>query len=162
MRVIFLDIDGVLNSAAYDRSKSREEGNIDLTRLPVLRSIIDSTGAVVVLSSSWRSHLDSDCYPITVTGEWLMRVFGEAGIYIHGKTPEMGKRADEVRVWLETHPDTESFVILDDLFFGWGELQDNLVRTNYHIGKGLEQSHAEKAVKILMGCTGIGTSDVVE
>ena len=162
MKVIFLDIDGVLNSAVYDRTKHWEDCNIDQTRLPILRSIIDRTGTEVVLSSSWRIHLDDDCQPCTPTGEGMMRIFRDGGIRIIGKTPNGEKRAAEIRAWLEAHPDTEAFVILDDIFFGGGELQENLVRTNYHIGRGLEQSHADKAVGILMGNTAIGTSGVIE
>ena len=162
MKVIFLDIDGVLNSAVYDRTKSFEDGNIDRTRLPILRSIIDRTGADVVLSSSWRIHLDDDCQPYTPTGEGMMRIFHEGGIRISDKTPDGEKRADEIRAWLEAHTETEAFVILDDIFFGWGDLQENLVRTNYHIGRGLEQSHADKAVEILTGSTAFSTSDLIE
>ena len=37
MKVIFLDIDGVLNSAIYERDKRKDQGNIDETRLPLLK-----------------------------------------------------------------------------------------------------------------------------
>ena len=92
----------------------------------------------------------------------MIRIFSEGGIRIWSKTCDGDKRAKEIRSWLDAHPDTETFVILDDIFFGWGDLQKNLVRTNYYIGRGLEQSHAEKAVGILMGNTAIGTSHMVE
>ena len=46
MKVIFLDIDGVLNSRAYDRKRNRnEQTDIDETRLPLVKEIIERTGA---------------------------------------------------------------------------------------------------------------------
>ena len=41
MRVIFLDIDGVLNSVRYDRSQIPSDGNIDRTRLVFLRQPVE-------------------------------------------------------------------------------------------------------------------------
>ena len=59
MKVIFLDIDGVLNSDEYfDRIKNLEitgiEEQIDIKKVELLKKAIDETGAKVVLSSSWR------------------------------------------------------------------------------------------------------------
>ena len=59
MKVIFLDIDGVLNSAKYfDRIKNLEiteiEEQIDIKKVELLKKAVDETGAKVALSSSWR------------------------------------------------------------------------------------------------------------
>ena len=54
MKIIFLDIDGVLNSAKYDKKRTADDGNIDTTRLPLLKHIVDSTKAKIVLTSTWR------------------------------------------------------------------------------------------------------------
>lgn len=57
MRVIFLDFDGVLNSAVYDRTRDLTKNtSIDETRLPLLKQIVDRTNAKIVLSTSWRKH----------------------------------------------------------------------------------------------------------
>ena len=63
MKVIFLDIDGVLNTSKtfidiyneYQKT-GHKRLEIDLFRLEFLKSIVDSTGAVIVLSSSWRFY----------------------------------------------------------------------------------------------------------
>ena len=131
MRVLFLDFDGVLNSDKYNSERDwRTQGNIDETRLPLLRRIIDETGAVIVLSTSWREHWDPDlarCAPgWRPTGELLARY----GMKILDRTPKYGGGYDrdlEVRAWLAAHEDeVESFVILDDLRFGWGDLEERL------------------------------------
>lgn len=61
MKIIFLDIDGVLNSRAYDRKRNwNEQTDIDETRLPLIKEIVDATGAKIVLSSTWRQHWNKD------------------------------------------------------------------------------------------------------
>ena len=60
IKVIFLDIDGVLNSLAYDRGRKENNRNIDETGLPLIKRIVDETQAKIVLSSSWRTHWNKD------------------------------------------------------------------------------------------------------
>ncbi len=59
MKIIFLDIDGVLNSRTYDRKRNwNEQTDIDESRLPLVKEIVDSTGAEIVLSSKiGRAHV---------------------------------------------------------------------------------------------------------
>ena len=52
MKIIFLDIDGVLNSRQYDAVRGAGDGNIDTSRLPLLKELIDTTGAMVVLTTT--------------------------------------------------------------------------------------------------------------
>ena len=59
MKVIFLDVDGVLNSDEYfDRIQNLDiegiESDIDINKVKLLKKAVDTTGAKVVLSSSWR------------------------------------------------------------------------------------------------------------
>lgn len=149
MRVIFLDIDGVLNSVLYDRERSPAEGNIDRSRLPLLKRLVEETGAQVVLSSSWRKHWDRDDALRDGIGSELDRTFRDAGIPLFDKTPAADSRAEEIALWLREHPQVTRYVILDDAFGGWGELESHLVRTNSRIGRGLEERHVEEAVKKL-------------
>ena len=61
MKVIFLDIDGVLNSDEYiDRAKNSQgiERHIDIDKVKLLKKAIDETGAKTVLTSSWRNSKD--------------------------------------------------------------------------------------------------------
>ncbi len=151
MKVIFLDIDGVLNSWLYQRQRGADDGIIDKTRLPLLKEIVDETGAKIVLSSTWKRHWEREVYKCDFIGRELTENFLLADIEIYDKTPNMGARADEIRAWLNEHEAIESFVILDDIVFGWGELEGNLVRTNERIGRGLEDVHKRKAIEILNG-----------
>lgn len=152
MKVIFLDIDGVLNSARYDCEREYGDGNIDPSRLPLVKSIVDATGAVIVLSTTWRRHWDISPDKRDSIGEELDAVFASAGLSVADKTPWFEKfdRAAEIREWLKQHDgEVESFVILDDVFTGWAELGDRLVRTNFRIGRGLGEEHVQRAIELL-------------
>lgn len=153
MKVIFLDIDGVLNSRRYDRERDpATQGNIDVTRLPLLKRLVEETGAVIVLSSSWRRHWDSDPAGRDDVGAELDRVFGDAGLSVFDKTPELGgdNRDGEILAWLDARGgEVERFVILDDIPFGWGDLADRLVRTNPLKGLGLMKEHIARAAELL-------------
>lgn len=154
MKIVFLDVDGVLNSVRYDRQRGADEGNIDRSRLPLLKRLIDKTQAQIVLSSSWRKHWDADGARLDGVGREMVALFAEYGLSIYGKTDclDGNDRAEEIRAWLAEHADTEEYVILDDIAFGWGaELQAHLVRTDPRIGWGLGDAHIDKAIAILGG-----------
>lgn len=152
MKIIFLDIDGVLNSTQYDRMRTNKQGNIDETRLPLLKQLVDETKAQIVLSSSWRKHWEQEAALCDKVGQELNEVFAKHDLCIYDKTPVSvnNDRAEEIRTWLKEHNSTEQFVILDDIAFGWGAgLQDHLVKTNSRIGRGLEPKHILQATEIL-------------
>lgn len=59
MKIIFLDFDGVLNSASYCRLHREPGVLLDPTRMALLRRIIETTGAEIVLSTSWKEHWEA-------------------------------------------------------------------------------------------------------
>jgi hypothetical protein len=125
MKVIFLDIDGVLNTKeTYDnmyRTKgflSVGEIPIDKFRLEYLKTIIDETDAKIVLSSSFRNFFikqEDELVPTSLKGRHLYNWFLRYGIDIYDITPTNGnKREDEIKQWLFTHDDIEDFIVIDD------------------------------------------------
>lgn len=102
-RILFLDVDGVLNSY-------KTGGRYSLKRncLRRLQKIIDETQCKIVLSSTWRM----DEYAL----KRLRRVLSYRDIKIFDTTPVLGKyRGLEIAVWLDTHKDEISkYAILDD------------------------------------------------
>ena len=152
MKIIFLDIDGVLNSARYDRIRMENQGNIDETRLILLKRVVDETGALIVLSSSWRKYWEKDEVLCDEIGREINAAFAQYGLAVYDKTACLASndRAAEIRMWLKSRGDVEAFAIFDDLSFGWGaDLQEHLVRTNYAVGLGLEEKHVLKSIEIL-------------
>ena len=155
MKIIFLDIDGVLNSKAYDYKRNwNEQTYIDETRLPLLKKIVDETGARIVLSSTWREHWEKQSEKCDGDGIYMNNTFQKFGLEIYDKTPYLGLSADrpeEIKAWLECAEEPiESFVIIDDYRYGWGSLADNFVKTNPNFGLGLEEEHVQRAIEILL------------
>ena len=152
MRVIFLDIDGVLNHWDYlrtDECQSSDNmsgpGYLDGACVQRLNTLIEKTGAKVVVSSTWRkSH----------TVDSLQQTLEEKGfggeIIDFTTTRDLGKRADQIWDWLNnTSEEIESFVILDDDADAADiVLGAHFVGTSLDHG-GLQDKHVELAVKIL-------------
>lgn len=137
--VIFLDIDGVLNTflKVVELSLPLERSSV-----AVLNQLIEKSGAKVVISSSWRLY-----YDLEKIGEILDR-FGFVGEII-GKTPVLkgSERGEEIKTWLQVHGEnTRGFVILDD-HADMSDIRDKLVRTNPN--EGLQRRHGLKALEIL-------------
>lgn len=152
MKIIFLDIDGVLNSVRYDRQRTIDQGNIDETRLQLIKKLVDATEARIVLSSSWRKHWEKDISKCDAIGRDINEVFAKYQLAIYDKTECLpnNDRAEEIREWLKLQGNVETFVIFDDITFGWGnDLQEHLIKTNPRIGFGLEEKHIQKAIELL-------------
>jgi len=137
MKVLFLDIDGVLNSHAYDVKQALAGGDLmapDPKAVLRLLWILQETGAKVVLSSSWR--LDQGAV------EYLKA----HGIPIHDVTPRgdaFGCRAAEIEAWLLEHlPDcnAEDIVILDDEPDAGVGFEPRFVQTDAKVGLTAEDA----------------------
>jgi len=144
LKVIFLDVDGVLNSAQDGYSiRLRTDSHLKL-----LQRIVKKTGAKIVLSSSWRIGF-------TPASRNLLARFKEYGLELMDCTPELpgSCRGDEIRQWLTDNVynyDIENFVILDDEA-NMAEFTDkNLVQTDTNIG--LQKQDAVECIKMLKQC----------
>jgi len=144
MRVIFLDVDGVLNTQDIihnaDRSKHWSETHLDPERIALLDQIVERTGAVCVLSSSWRILVPVDDF------EQLLAARGFRGRIID-RTGSCGNRGNEIRDWLLEHPEVERFAVLDDDSQDMEAVKDHLVLTSFE--RGLEPKHVEEVIKRL-------------
>ena len=154
MRVIFLDFDGVLNTERYLRERDpRTQSILDEAKLTLLRRIVEETGAMIVLSTSWRRHWDPDSVRWDATWKPCGEALRNHGLTVYDRTPDYedhsgNNRDREVRDWLTAHKgEVESFVILDDVRMGWEELSERLVNTNPY--RGLTEEMANEAVQHL-------------
>jgi hypothetical protein len=109
MRVLFLDIDGVLNSTrtcvAFGGYPMELEhlGAFDHVAIRLLQRMCDSAGVQIVLSSAWRLFHDHK------------EVASALGLPIIDRTPSMpGPRGGEIADWLSRHPEVEEYAIVDD------------------------------------------------
>ena len=103
MKVIFLDIDGVLNSRKTLNARKFPYA-IDQELLTRLLQLLEQTGASVVLSSTWRYD---------PAGIFSAKHHGVPFIDI---TPDMPDepRCKEILEWLRHHPEVTRFIVIDD------------------------------------------------
>lgn len=161
MKVIFLDIDGVLNC---DTSKSYCHDDvcgiivgIDSDKVKRLAEIVNATGAQIILSSDWKIGWNK-----YYTGRKPSHVkyldnhlYKKGKLIIKNKTPDIGKgwnRGEEILSYLKAHPDIDNYVILDDTFFDdfiIKEIEEHLILTDYKVG--LTDENVQSAIKILKG-----------
>lgn len=177
MKIIFLGIDGVLNSETdfievsmyghehnskrYTPGSGREAlAPLCRGKLALLEKIITATGAKIVISSAWRERF---------TLNKIYKMFKRHGFNlpqatIIGKTESShiglssdhtNSRSNEIRTWIDSRDDIESYVILDDipeyLFY---DHDDHLITTSVY--DGLNLMLAMDAMNIL------GMSEVVK
>ena len=141
MKVIFLDIDGVLNTKeTYDkiyRSKGflgMYDIEIDKFRLEYLKKIIDNTDAKIVLSSSFRCFFTQEngkIVPTNLKSKKVYDLFSKYGIEIYDTTPiKSYSREEEIKAWLSNRDDIENFIIIDDDGDAFCQFYDKLIQTS--------------------------------
>ncbi len=143
IRVVFLDIDGVLNT--FGQQFGCPLASPDLVQH--FNKIILDTDAKVVISSSWRGlvlsgHMDIHGF------EAMLRSHGVHCTVI-GTTGEEEGRGWQIRAWLDGKYDKiESWVVLDDCPDTL-MLTMPIVQTNG--STGLTAENVEQACQILLG-----------
>ena len=146
MKVIFLDVDGVLNTVFTIRT-THGFTFVDTRKVLRLRNIVERTGAQLVLSSTWRladTPINKICYDILKAEFERVRcpVWIDCTPYFPGR-----KRQVEIYSWLQIHSEVEEFVILDDLAEELWWYKDHLVHTSKF--DGLNKERAELAIQML-------------
>ena len=75
MKIIFLDIDGVLNSSNSKTYAPSGFHGLESSKLKRVNQIINKTNARVVLSSTWKSEIDKNLRYITADGKYMLNKF---------------------------------------------------------------------------------------
>ena len=145
MKVIFLDIDGVI---------ATDDGKTDFDRLQSsairkLNRLIDDTHAQIVISSTWRKY-----YSLLQLIKMLRLKGFNHSRNIIGSTPVLKgfnngtyiERGEEIAKWLELTP-VEQYVILDDDIVL--NHDDHFVQVIDGWKTGIQDEHIETAKKIL-------------
>jgi hypothetical protein len=149
MKVIFLDIDGVLASMDYLKVTSflkiphpDEFGyGFDPRCVLNLEKIILQTDAVIVISSYWKSMGIN-----RLNYMWKVRNLPGKIIGITQEDPS-GKRGLEIEKWLNENKNINSYVILDDDHDMLSEQVNNFIKINAEFG--ISFKNTETAINIL-------------
>jgi hypothetical protein len=152
VKIIFLDIDGVLNSEQHVHEMGNEwDGNqIDPKAVARLNKITDATDALIVVSSSWR--LDHSLQAL----RWVLSSNGVKA-HILGVTGDNRlDRSDQIWDWIDAaqkKSNIEAYVILDDDRLESKRdnsdpvIDQHFVRTSWF--DGLQDRHIDRAINIL-------------
>ena len=157
MKVVFLDIDGVLNANEDFGGRSKPNPTIGglmgiaVARVKRLKKIVDATDAKIVLISSWKKHyVHYDMF-----GKYLRNKLRKEGLEIFDTTLDYEKkkgsyyRGTGIFNWLAVHEEVKEWIVLDDeLFDDYDEtIKRHLVKTNWETG--LTDELTEKAIEML-------------
>lgn len=162
-KIVFLDIDGVLNTKWWYTQMNRNTPKdkygyaFDPKAVAYLRRIVEDTGADIVISSMWKcmglSEMEDmwdernlpgkivGITPNTVSDEMLLNVDIDSIELFH-------IRGEEIKEWLTKHGKHVShYAIIDDMDNMLSEQQSHFVHTNPEVG--ISEDDAEKAIAIL-------------
>lgn len=134
MKVLFLDIDGVINTVGgelglrycynFDSEKdSRNKYSISLDPacLYYLRSIVQDTGCKIVISSTWRhgETVDSmkEWFNCPITKDAIIDKTPSFTSLSHPELKDRKgrvQRGEEIKWWLDQHPEVTRYAVLDD------------------------------------------------
>jgi len=157
MKIIFLDIDGVLNSGdnLISLSVLKEEDSDQYGQLfddrcvRYLKWIIQETDACIVISSSWRLagfQRMKDLWRDRNLPGRILDTTPRSFTNKEGERESYDCRGEEIKAWLDGH-NYDKFVIIDDDSDILEDQLPNFVKTNTRIGLNYESS--KKVIDIL-------------
>ena len=156
MKIIFLDVDGVLNCRD---SKSKCGGfiGIDNDKVKRLKMIVDATDARIVLVSSWKSGWDyQDRESQDMCANYLDKKLAREHLCIQSKTDDNGEnRGAGIVKYLAKWRDIDKWIVLDDDVFPDYEengIMPHLVKTTFYGDMntgGLQDIHVDAAIWLL-------------
>ena len=162
-KVIFLDIDGVLNTKWWytqmNRNTPKDKYGYDFDPKAVanLRRIVEETGADIVISSSWKcmglSEMEDmweernlpgkviGLTPNSVSDELLVDADIDSIKLFH-------IRGEEIKEWMARHgKQVSNYTIIDDMDNMLPDQQSHFVQTNPE--EGITEEDVQKTIKIL-------------
>lgn len=148
MKVLFLDIDGVMISQQWIKAlyRSTLKGKLVKEFCPIcISNLIEVLQAhpdvKIVVHSSHRKGK---------TVEQLKAYFESQGIpekFIYDKTDDQYRKGDSIGSWLDQHPEVTTFVIVDDEVSDMGPLRKHVLKTKWPMG--LMADKARRLIKRL-------------
>ena len=150
--IIFLDVDGVLNTGSTRVLAPSGYMGVDPWHIRVLASIVREHEALIVLSSTWKDGWNPDKALQTDPDlDYLEDMLSLCGLTIADKTPGSSYyRGTGIRDWLRSHPH-RGWLVLDDEIFPDFERQGilpHLIRTSRKKRGGLLPLHRDLAAEI--------------
>lgn len=145
VKILFLDIDGVLNSLGSVLALGDPSHHLDPVSVGLIARVCRETDAQIVVSSSWRigKAVKLLRHELQNLGAYKLaeRVIGKTGDGHHGH------RGRQIKQWREDNGHTGPYVITDDDSDMLPEQKPYFVHTNWE--DGFRARHYREAIKIL-------------
>nr|WP_300836766.1 HAD domain-containing protein [uncultured Acetatifactor sp.] len=163
-KVLFLDIDGVLNSNFWNDRHQTEISDgtlIDEEKIKLLAYLVRETSSEIILHSGWRFWFDCKLKPLCKEADKLVELLEKEDLHIKGVTPDLTTeeirkakkfslvKADEILLWINQHKDVAEWAVLDDLDLHNAQIKRHQVKPDPTVGLTLE--NVKQAMKILLG-----------
>lgn len=133
MKVLFLDVDGVLNNWSTKELTPDKYTGIEDTLVERLSKVVKELDLTIVLTSDWKS----DWIEQKVDGKYLDEKLAKYGLKISERTYESyaSRRGEGIRSYLSKN-EVEAYVIVDDTPFSdfTDELEERFVMTEPIVG----------------------------
>lgn len=156
MKVIFLDIDGVLNTPSSG-SRCGEYVGIDDDKTKLLADIVKRTKAKIVLISTWKKYWrkEEKLKPLQdYSANYLDEKLAKQGLKVIDKTKDKAdgrylSRGESILEYVYRN-NVENYIIFDDCQFDYDgcDLTDNYIKTNQI--EGLSEQQVKAACETLL------------
>ena len=145
VKIIFTDIDGVLNSSYYNKINGGNISAIDEKNVKNLKKIVDICGAKVVIVSRANAFLGREFDKQRVDE---IKRCGVEPIDSIRDIELQDSKAPAIKRWLAKHPDVINYVVIDDCASDFKQAFGS--RFIYIKGKhGLSYKTANDAIRVL-------------
>lgn len=144
-RLVFLDIDGVLNNLSSALALGNPSKHLDPVCVGLIERLLKEADAKVVVSSSWRIGRTVESLQQELDSLWANKIADR----IIGKTGDgyNGHRGRQIKEWIEVNAPDCSYVILDDDSDMLPAQKPYFVKTTFE--DGFRAAHYKKAMAIL-------------
>ena len=115
MKVIFFNVDNVLNFPESDAVAPSGKKGIAEARVKELNKIVTESGARLVLTGSWKTDWNFDDSKCTPDGVYLNKKLDRKGLHILDKTKDELSDEDGCADWIRRHPNVTDSCVLTDI-----------------------------------------------
>lgn len=136
MKIIFLDLDGVVNydkwyiSEEYQKLTPDQELDIDPKVIDRLNRLCLETSSKIVIASSWKVNT---YYKNRLERAGLENIIDKTPDFIFIKGNDYC-RGEEIDMWLKAHDNIENYIIIDDVKDFYEEQLPHFLHINPHTG----------------------------
>lgn len=114
MKVIFFDVDGVLNFNDSDAVAPSGAKGVAESKVKDLKKMVQETGARLILTGSWRKNWDFNDEKCTPDGVYLNKKLDRKGLHILDKTKDDLPDEEGIKNWLKRHPNVTEYWRLNE------------------------------------------------